>query len=148
MSLNERIQSDMKDALRAGEKERLSVIRMLVAAIKQREIDDRVELDDSDVLQIVEKLVKQRREAASQFADAGRDDLERKELSEIDILAVYLPEPLAEDELEALIAAAITSTGASSMRDMGKVMNAVREQAQGRADMAAVSATVKAKLGA
>ena len=137
----------MKSAMRAGEKDRLGVIRMLLAAIKQREVDERIELSDADVLQVVEKLVKQRKEAAGQYANADRKDLEQKELAEIETLKVYLPEPLSDAELEALIAETIAATGATSMRDMGKVMNAVREQAQGRADMSAVSAKVKAKLG-
>ena len=146
MALKDDIQTDMKAALRARAKERLGVIRMLVAAIKQREIDDRTELDDTAVLQVVEKLVKQRREAATQFADAGRADLEQKELAEIEVLQAYLPEPLGDAELDNLIDEVITATGAASMRDMGKVMSALRERAQGRADMAAVSQRVKARL--
>jgi len=147
MSLNDTIRSDMKAAMRSGEKDRLSVIRMLLAAIKQREIDERIELTDSDVLQIVEKLVKQRREAANQFGSADRKDLEQKELAEIEVLKTYLPEPLSEAALDELITTAIKETGAASMRDMGQVMNRVREQAQGRADMSAVSAKVKSQLG-
>lgn len=146
MALKDDIQTDMKAALRAREKERLGVIRMLVAAIKQREIDERTELDDTAVLQVVEKLVKQRREAAVQFADAGRSDLEQKELAEIEVLQAYLPEPLGDAELDTLIDEVIAATGAASMRDMGQVMNALRERAQGRADMAAVSQRVKARL--
>jgi uncharacterized protein YqeY len=147
MSLNDTIRSDMKAAMRSGEKDRLSVIRMLLAAIKQREIDERIELTDSDVLQIVEKLVKQSREAANQFGSADRKDLEQKELAEIEVLKTYLPEPLSEAALDELITTAIKETGAASMRDMGQVMNRVREQAQGRADMSAVSAKVKSQLG-
>lgn len=146
MSLKETVQADMKSAMRGGEKERLGQIRLLLAAIKQREIDERIELSDGDILQLVEKLVKQRREAASQFADANRQDLEKKELDEAEILKVYLPEPISEAELDTLITNVIASTGADSMRDMGKVMNAVREQAQGRADMSMVSAKVKNQL--
>jgi uncharacterized protein YqeY len=146
MSLKESIQADMKTAMRSGEKERLGQIRLLLAAIKQREVDDRTELSDNDILQITEKLVKQRREAASQFAAAGRQDLEQKELAEADILKAYLPEPLSEAELDTLITDAIAESGANSMRDMGKVMNAVRERAQGRADMSAVSSKVKSAL--
>ena len=146
MAIKDTIQTDMKTALRAGEKERLGVIRMLVAAIKQREIDERTDLDDPRVLQVVEKLIKQRRDAAVQFADAGRADLEQKELAEIEVLQAYLPEPLGDAELEDLIDAVITATGATSMRDMGQVMNAVRERAQGRVDMAVVSQRVKARL--
>jgi hypothetical protein len=146
MSLKESIQTDMKTAMRSGEKERLGQIRLLLAAIKQREVDDRTELSDSDILQITEKLVKQRHEAASQFAAAGRQDLAQKELAEADILKAYLPEPLCEAELDALITGVIAESGANSMRDMGKVMNAVRERAQGRADMSAVSRKVKSAL--
>jgi len=147
MSLKDDIQTDMKAAMRSGEKDRLSVIRMLLAALKQREIDERIELTDSDVVQTVEKLVKQSREAASQFADADRHDLERKELGEIEVLQAYLPEPLSESELDELITTVLRETGASSMRDMGQVMSRVREQARGRADMSVVSAKVKSQLG-
>jgi uncharacterized protein YqeY len=147
MPLKDDIQADMKTAMRSGEKDRLGVIRMLLAAIKQREIDERIELTDSDVVQIVEKQIKLRREAASQFSNASRTDLEHKELSEIAILTVYLPEPLSEAALDKLITDVIEETGATSMRDMGHVMNGVREQARGRADMSAVSAKVKARLG-
>ena len=147
MSLKARITDDMKSALRAGAKERLSTIRMLLAAIKQREIDERRELPDPDVLQIVDKLIKQRRESASQFAAAGRTDLETKELAETVVLAEYLPAQLSEAEIAALIAAAIGETGAAGVKDMGKVMNAVRPKAQGRADMAKISSMVKARLG-
>ena len=146
MALKEDIQSNMKDALRAGQKERLGVTRMLLAAVKQREIDERVELDDAGVLQVVDKLIKQRREAAAQFGDAGRQELAEQELAEIEVLKEYLPEPLSEAELAALIDDVIGATGAASIRDMGKVMNAIRERAQGRADMAAVSSQVKARL--
>jgi uncharacterized protein YqeY len=147
MSLKTQITDDMKSALRAGEKERLGTIRMLIAAIKQREIDDRKEMSDAEVLQITEKLIKQRREAAVQFAGAGRADLEKKELDEARILTAYLPAQLSEAEIGALIAAAVADTGAAGMKDMGKVMNALRPKIQGRADMAAVSNLVKARLG-
>jgi hypothetical protein len=148
MSLKTQITEDMKSALRAGEKERLGTVRMLIAAIKQREIDDRREMSDADVLQITEKLIKQRREAAAQFAGAGRVDLEKKELDEARILSAYLPAPLSESEIGALITAAVQETGAAGVKDMGKVMNALRPRIQGRADMAAVSGLVKARLGA
>lgn len=148
MSLKAQINDDMKSALRAGEKERLGTVRMLIAAIKQREIDDRREMSDAEVLQITEKLIKQRREAAAQFAGAGRVDLEKKELDEARILSAYLPAQLSESEIGALIAAAVQETGAAGMKDMGKVMNALRPKIQGRADMAAVSSLVKARLGA
>jgi len=146
MALKARIQSDMKDAMRAGDKERLTTIRMLLAAIKQREVDERIELDDAATLQIIEKQIKQRREAAAQIAQASRPELESKELAEAEILGVYLPEPLDDDALQALIDSVIAASGATGIRDMGKVMNALREQAQGRADMGRVSQLVKARL--
>ena len=146
MSLKEQIRSDMKDAMRAGEKDRLSVIRMLLAAIQTREIDTREELSDSDVMQIVEKLIKQRKDSAKQFADAGRDERAAQELSEGEQLQSYLPEQLSEAELTSMLDEILVATGAASMKDMGKVMAALREQAQGRADMGALSALVKSKL--
>jgi len=133
--------------MRAGDKDRLTVIRMLKAAIQRREVDDRIELDDAGVLKAVEKLVKQGQDSAEQFTKGGRPELAAKELAEIEILKAYLPEPLSTAKLDALIEAAIASTGAESLRDMGKVMNTVREQAQGRADMGVVSGLVKARLG-
>ena len=136
----------MKAALRGGDKLRLSVLRMLLAAIKHREIDERRDLDKAEVLQIVDKQVKQRREAAAVFADAGRVDLEQQENSEAEVLQAYLPEPLSESERTALVDDVIRATGAASMNDMGKVMAEVRIRAQGRADMAALSALVKARL--
>ena len=147
MSLKAQIHEDMKSALRAGEKERLGTIRMLIAAIQQREIDDRREMSDAEVLQIVEKLIKQRREAAAQFASAGRTDLETKELNENKVLAAYLPAQLSAAEIQALINEAVSATGAAGMKDMGKVMNALRPKIQGRADMAGVSSLVKSRLG-
>ncbi len=134
--------------MRAGDKLRLVTVRMLLAAIKQREIDERTNLDDAAILKIIEKLVKQRREAASQFASAGRAELQAKELAEVEILQVYLPEPMSPEELEQLIDRVIESCGATSPRDMGKVMAALRDAAQGRADMGAVSQQVKTKLQA
>jgi len=133
--------------MRAGDKDRLAVIRMLRAAIQRREIDDRIELDDAGVLKSIEKLVKQGQDSAEQFIKGGRQELADKELAEIAILKTYLPEPLSNTELDALIDAIIASTGAESLRDMGKVMNAIREQAQGRADMGVAGARVKARLG-
>ncbi|MBM4196043.1 MAG: GatB/YqeY domain-containing protein [Gammaproteobacteria bacterium] len=147
MSLKARINDDMKAAMRSGDKLRLGNIRMLMAAVKQREVDDRREMADPDVLSIVEKLIKQRREAATQFAAAGRSDLEAKELDEARQLSEYLPVQLAETEVAALIEAAIQATGAAGIRDMGKVIGALRPQIQGRADMGAVSGLVKARLG-
>ena len=146
MSIKAQIQSDMKTALKGGEKERLSAIRMLLAAIQTREIDERSELSDADVLQVVEKLIKQRKDSAQQYADAGRPEREAQELSEAEMLRVYLPEQMTEVELEMLISNIIASTGAVSMKDMGKVMAEVRAQAQGRADMGALSALVKSRL--
>ena len=146
MSLKVRINEDMKAALRGGQKLRLGTIRMLMAAIQQREVDDRREMADTDVLQIVEKLIKQRREAASQYASAGRADLEAKEAEEAGILAAYLPAQLGEAEIRSLIEDTLASTGATSARDMGRVMNALRPRVQGRADMSLVSNLVKARL--
>ena len=146
MPLKDRITADMKTAMKAGDKDRLGVIRMALAAIKQREVDERRELTDADVLAAVEKMVKQRRESVAQYESGGRADLAAKENREIGVLSEYLPEPLSDDELAALIDAAIAETGAESLRDMGKVMAKIRDEAQGRADMGAVSARVKARL--
>ncbi len=148
MSLKERISEDMKAAMRAKDSERLGTIRMLQAAIKQREVDERITLDDAQVMSVLEKMIKTRKESLEQFRSAAREDLAAKEASEITQLQAYLPEQLSAGELEAIIAAAIASTGASSIKDMGKVVAAVKQQAAGRADMGAVSATIKAKLGA
>ena len=147
MSLKDRIQEDMKAAMRSGEKERLGTIRLILAAIKQREVDERVTLDDAQVLAVVEKMIKQRREAISQFEAGGRADLVAKEKAEIAVLQGYLPAQMTEADLDALIAEAIAATGAASIKDMGKVMAVVKPKAQGRADMGAVSARIKQKLG-
>jgi uncharacterized protein YqeY len=147
MSLKDRIQDDMKAAMRAKEKERLGAIRLILAAIKQREVDERIVLSDSQVLSVLEKMIKQRRESLAQYQSAGRDDLAAQEAFEIELIQSYLPAPLSETEIDTLIADAITATGAQSVRDMGKVMALIRDQAQGRADMAAVSARVKARFG-
>ncbi len=146
MTLKERINEDMKAAMRASDKERLSTIRMTQAAIKQREVDERTTLDDAQVIAVIEKMVKQRRESVAQFEQGGRADLAEKEEREIVVLQGYLPEPLSETELDAIIREAIAQSGASSMKDMGKVMAAVKAQAAGRADMGAVSARIKAAL--
>jgi hypothetical protein len=146
MSLKSQINDDMKAAMRGGEKLRLGTVRMLLAAIKQREIDDRRELSDAEVLQIVEKLIKQRREAAAQFATGGRADLEAKEIEEAGVLSAYLPAQLSEAEITALLDETIRSTGAAGVKDMGKVMNALRPKVQGRADMSQVSNLVRARL--
>jgi uncharacterized protein len=147
MALKERITEDMKSAMRAGEKERLATIRLALAAIKQREVDERISLDDGQVLAVLEKMIKQRREAVVQFEAGGRADLVAKESAEIALLQGYLPAQLSEGEIDALIARAIAATGAASIRDMGKVMAVLKPQAQGRADMGALSARIKQKLG-
>ena len=147
MLLKDRIQDDMKTAMRARAKERLGAIRLILAAIKQREVDERITLSDGQTLAVLEKMIKQRRESLAQYQSAGRADLAAQEAFEIDLIQSYLPAPLAETELEALIGEAIAATGAQSVRDMGKVMAILREQAQGRADMAAVSARIKARFG-
>ncbi len=133
--------------MRAGEKERLGVIRMLTAAIKQREVDERITLDDAQVLSVIEKMIKQRNESLVQFQAGNRPDLVAKETAEITLLRGYMPPPLADGEIDALISEAIASTGATGIKEMGKVMGIIKAKAQGRADMAAVGAKIKAKLG-
>jgi uncharacterized protein len=147
MALKERITEDMKTAMRAGDKNRLATIRLALAAIKQREVDERITLDDGQVLAVVEKMIKQRREAIVQFESGGRADLVAKEKAEIAVLQGYLPAQMSDAEIDALIAEAITATGAASVKDMGKVMGYVKPKAQGRADMGAVSARIRQKLG-
>lgn len=147
MSLKDRVQDDMKAAMRAKEKERLGAIRLILAAIKQREVDERIVLDDGQVLGVLERMIKQRRESLAQYQSAGRADLAAREAFEIELIQSYLPAPLSEAEIDALVADAIAVTGAQSVRDMGKVMALIRDQAQGRADMAAVGVRVKARLG-
>jgi uncharacterized protein len=147
MSLKERITDDMKAAMRSGEKERLGVIRMITAAIKQREVDERISLDDTQVLSVLEKMLKQRKESLVQFQAGNRQDLVDKEAAEITLLQGYLPSQLSDAEIDALIQEAITATGAASIKDMGKVMGLIKGKAQGRADMAAVGAKIKARLG-
>jgi hypothetical protein len=146
MSLKERITEDMKSAMRSGDKERLATIRLILAAIKQKEVDERIVLDDVQTLGIIEKMVKQRKESIAQFEAGGRTDLAAKENSEVAVLTAYQPAPLSEAEVDGLIAAAISATGAASIKDMGKVVAHVKNAAAGRADMAAVSARVKARL--
>ena len=148
MPLKERITDDMKAAMRAGEKERLGLIRMLNAAIKQREVDERISLDDGQVLAVLEKMIKQRKESLVQFEAGNRPDLVAKESAEITLLQAYLPAAMSAAEIDALIGESIAAAGASSIKDMGKVMNLVKAKAQGRADMGAVGAKIKAKLGA
>jgi uncharacterized protein YqeY len=147
MTLKSQIQDDVKSAMRARDQKRLTALRLITAAIKQIEIDKRIEMDDQAVLAVLDKMVKQRRESLGQFESAGRDDLAAQEKFELELIAVYMPEALGDDEVAALIKQAIADTGASSIRDMGAVMNALRGEVQGRADMKAVSSTVKALLG-
>lgn len=142
-----RLQSDMKTAMKAGEKDRLGVIRLILAAIKQREVDERIELDDAAVLAVLDKMVKQRRESVSQYEAANREDLAAVERAEITVIQSYLPAPLSDGEIETLIASAIQETGASGASGMGKVMAVLRGPMQGRADMTVVSARVKQQLG-
>jgi uncharacterized protein YqeY len=137
----------MKAAMRAGEKERLGVIRMITSGIKQREVDERISLDDAQVLAVIEKMIKQRKESLVQFQAGNRQDLVDKESAEIALLQTYLPAQLSGAEIDALIAEAIAATGAASVKDMGKVMGIIKAKAQGRADIAAVGAKIKAKLG-
>jgi uncharacterized protein YqeY len=144
--LKERITEDMKSAMRAGEKERLGTVRLILAAIKQREVDERITLDDNQVLAALEKMIKQRKESIVQFESGGRADLVAKEQAELVVLQAYLPAQMSEAEIDALISAAVATTGASSIKDMGKVMGIVKAQAQGKADMGAVSARIKQKL--
>ena len=148
MSLKNKITDDMKTAMKAGDKDRLKVVRMILAAIKQVEVDTRTELDDAAVLGVLEKMVKQRRDSVEQFRQGGRDDLADNELAEITVLEAYLPEQLDEAEIDALIDEAIQATGADGMRDMGKVMGVIKSKAAGRADMGMIGGKVKAQLGA
>ncbi|GAA0681854.1 GatB/YqeY domain-containing protein [Dyella marensis] len=136
----------MKNAMRGGDKARLAVIRLILASIKQREVDERIELDDVQTLAVLEKMLKQRRDSITQFDAAQRQDLADAERAEVAVIETYLPAKLSEAEIDELITAAIASTGASSARDMGKVVTAVKQQSAGRADMAVVSARVKARL--
>ena len=138
----------MKTAMRAAEKDRLATVRLILAAIKQREVDERISLDDAQVLAVIEKMVKQRRESIAQFQAGGRADLVAKEQAELDLLQTYLPEPLDEAAVDALIATAIAESGAASVKDMGKVMALLKARAAGRVDMGALGARVRARLGA
>jgi len=147
MSLKGKILDDVKTAMKAGAKDRLKVLRLITAAVKQVEVDERIELDDAAVLGILNKMVKQRRDSITQFEQGNRQDLADIERAEITILADYLPEQLSDSELDAIVDDAISSSGAESIRDMGKVMGIVKTKAAGRADMGAVGAKVKARLG-
>ncbi len=147
-SLKSRLQADMKSSMKSGDKARLGVIRLMLAAIKQVEVDERIELDDARTIAVLDKMAKQRRESISQFGQAGRDDLIAIEQAELEIIREFLPEALSAKEIEALISATIESTGAASIRDMGKVMGQLKPQLQGRADMAQVSQLIKSRLSA
>jgi hypothetical protein len=144
--LKQRIQDDMKAAMKAGEKRKLGVLRLMLAAIKQREVDERIELDDTQVLAVLDKMVKQRRDSIEQYTKASREDLAEQERYEVGICQDYLPEAMTEEELIALVDSAIASTDAASMRDMGKVMGQLKPKAQGRADLGLVSRLVKERL--
>jgi uncharacterized protein YqeY len=146
MSLKARIIEDVKNAMRARQREQLAALRLLTAAIKQKEVDERIELNDEQVLAVLDKMVKQRRESLEQYRRAGRDDLADKEQFELDLIQTYMPEPLSAQELAELIRTTIAEVGASNIRDMGSVMSALRGRVQGRADMKAVSQAVKAQL--
>ena len=146
--LKQRIQDEMKAAMKGGDKPRLGTIRLILSAIKQIEVDERIELDDSRILAILDKMVKQRRESASQYEQAGRDDLLQQENFEITVLQDFMPAALSDDEINTMIEEAITSSGASSIKDMGKVMGQLKSKMQGRADMGMVSDKIKARLNA
>jgi uncharacterized protein YqeY len=146
MSLKDRVTEDMKAAMRAKDSERLGTIRMITAAIKQREVDERITLDDTQVLSVIEKMIKTRKESIVQFKSGGRDDLVARETREVELLQGYLPSQLSDGEVDALIAQALAESGATSIKEMGKAMALLKQKAQGRTDMAAASAKLKAKL--
>ena len=147
MALKEKITQDMKDAMKAGERGRLGVIRLILSALKQREVDERIVLDDTQILSVLDKMLKQRRESVAQFTQGNRKDLVDKEEAEIRIIQAYMPAQLSETELDQMIAAAVAESGAASIKDMGKVMGILKPKVAGKADMAAVSARIKSKLG-
>ncbi len=146
-SLKERLTADIKAAMKGGDKARLGTLRMMHAAIRQREIDDQTELDDNQVLEVLDRMAKRHRESIAQYSEANRADLVEQEESELAVIAEYLPEPISDDELDRMIGEAVAETGAASMKDMGRVMAELKPRVQGRADMSAVSARVKARLG-
>ncbi|MDO9190123.1 MAG: GatB/YqeY domain-containing protein [Sulfurimicrobium sp.] len=148
MNLRERITEDMKAAMRAKDTPRLGAIRLLQAAIKQREVDERIELDDAQVVAVIEKMLKQRRDSIAQYEAAKRNDLADVEKFEVSVLQAYMPQPLSDAEVEQMVVDAIAASGAAGVKDMGKVMAAVKPQVAGRADMGKVSSLIKAKLGA
>jgi uncharacterized protein YqeY len=147
MGLKEQITNDMKDAMRAGDKPRLSVIRLILAAIKQREVDERITLDDTQILAALDKMLKQRRESIVQFEKGNRQDLADQENAEVKVIQAYMPAQLSEAELDKMVADAVAESGAASIKDMGKVMGILKPKVAGKADMSAVSARIKAKLG-
>ena len=146
MSLKQQLTDDMKTAMKGGDKERLGVIRLILAALKQREVDERIELDDAQVLGILEKMVKQRRDSIEQYTAANREDLAAVERAEVEVIQTYLPAPLSAAELDAIVAKAIADSGATSAREMGKVIGLVKPQVTGRADMGQVSELIKSRL--
>lgn len=146
-ALKQQIMADMKAAMKGGDKPRLAVIRLIQAAMKQREVDERIELDDTQVMAILDKMLKQRRDSIEQYEKAGRDDLVQQEQFEVDIIKSYLPEPLSDAELAQMVESAIAESGAESIRDMGKIMGILKPKLQGRADMGQISGLVKQKLG-
>lgn len=145
--LKTQINDEVKNAMRAKDKDRLGVLRLITAAIKQREVDERIELNEDQVLEVLTKMLKQRKDSITQYADAGRDDLKAVEEAEVVIINEFMPAQLSDDEVDTLIAEAISATGAESMKDMGKVMGMLKPKLAGKADMGAVSAKIKAKLG-
>ena len=146
-SLKERLTADIKAAMKGGDKARLGTLRMMHASIRQREIDDQTELGDEQVLEVLDRMAKRHRESIAQYAEANRADLVEQEESELAVIADYLPEPISDEELDRMIGEAVAETGAASMKDMGRVMAELKPRVQGRADMSAVSARVKARLG-
>jgi len=146
-TLKIRIQDDVKAAMRSKDKDRLGTLRLITAAIKQKEVDERIDMDDAAVITVLEKMVKQRKDSIAQYSQAGRDDLAAKEQTELDLIQTYLPEQMSESELEAVIDKALAETGASSAKDMGKLMAVVKPLVAGKADMGLVSKIVKSKLG-
>tara|TARA_A200000159_G_scaffold62967_1_gene58214 strand:- start:418 stop:864 length:447 start_codon:yes stop_codon:yes gene_type:complete len=145
-TLKDQLQSDVKAAMKSRDKRSLGALRLIMAELKRREVDERIELQDQDILVILEKMTKQRRDSLTQYEAAGRSDLAEQEQFELDLIAAYMPEPIGEDELAAMVEAAITTTGASAIADMGKVMAVLKSEVQGRADMGQVSRIVKASL--
>ncbi|PID61755.1 MAG: glutamyl-tRNA amidotransferase [Gammaproteobacteria bacterium] len=144
----QKLMDDIKSAMKAGDKPRLAALRLISADIKRREVDERVELDEQQVMEVLDRMMKQRRESIAQYRDAGRDDLLATEEAEAAIIQEYLPEALSDEEIDTIVAAAIADTGATSIKDMGKVMGKVKPAVQGRADMGAISAMIKSRLGA